>query len=255
MNLFCRCIIAYSMKRRLDLILSEKNYFNSRSKAQVHILAGEVYVNGRKECVPSKLVDLESVIEIKYLSENFVSRGGQKLVAALNHFKINVEDKICMDIGASTGGFSDCLLRFGAKKIYTVDVGYGQLDYKLRNNLKIVNIENTNARYITTSTIDDFVDIIVMDVSFISITKFDSFFEIFTAANNEYVGLIKPQFELGKSKLGKHGIVKDSSDRIRAVEQVSNFLKTFYNSVSDAIESPIKGSKGNTEYLIYCKNI
>jgi 23S rRNA (cytidine1920-2'-O)/16S rRNA (cytidine1409-2'-O)-methyltransferase len=159
-----------------------------------------------------------------------------------------------MDIGASTGGFSDCLLRFGAKKIYTIDVGYGQLDYKLRNNPKIVNIENTNARYITTSAIDDLVDIVVMDVSFISITKFDSFFEIFTATNNEYVGLIKPQFELSKNKLGKHGIVKESSDRRDAVERVSNFLKNFYNFVSDAIESPIKGSKGNTEYLIYCKN-
>ena len=242
------------MKNRLDSILFERNYFDSRSKAQVHILAGEVYVNGQKECVASRRVDVESIIEIKLLSENFVSRGGRKLSKAIDYFGIKVKNKTCIDIGASTGGFTDCLLRTGAKRVYSIDVGYGQLDYKLRNDHRVINMENTNARYISTDFIDLHHDIIVMDVSFISITKFGDFFKKFTTNNNEYVGLIKPQFELSKEKIGKNGVVKNSQYRHEAVGNVSLFLKNFYNFVSKTIESPIKGAKGNTEYLIYCRN-
>ena len=242
------------MKRRLDLILFDRKYFDSRSKAQVHVMAGEVYVNGMKERVPSKLIDSNSTIEIKYLSENYVSRGGHKLIAAIEHFNVKTENKICMDIGASTGGFTECLLRNGARKVYSIDVGYGQLDYKLRNDKRVVNIENTNARHINNKTIRDDPDLIVMDVSFVSITKFDGLFDSFSTKNNEFIGLIKPQFELSKNKIGRNGIVKNSSYRKESIDKVVSFLENYYRFVGQTIESPIKGAKGNVEYLVHCKN-
>ena len=163
------------MKKRLDSYLVEKNFFESRAKAQVHILAGEVYVNNEKVLVSSKLIREPCDIEIKFLSDNYVSRSGIKLKSALDNFNVSANDKVCIDVGASTGGFTECLLRDGAKKVYSVDVGYGQLDYKLRSNNRVINLEKTNARYLTTKEIPDSIELIVMDVSFISITKFDSF--------------------------------------------------------------------------------
>jgi len=244
------------MKKRLDLILIEEKYCSSRNKAQVHILAGEVFVNGNKECVPSKLIDTNSTIEMKYLSDNFVSRAGEKLLSAIENFNIDIKDKICIDVGASTGGFTQCLLQAGAKKVYSVDVGYGQLDYKLRSDSRIVNLEKTNARNLDLSTISDNIDVIVMDVSFVSITKFDRFFYNFVKdkTKNVFIGLIKPQFELSKEKIGKNGIVRNSSYRQEAVKKVVGFIKDYYTFVSLPIASPIKGAKGNIEYLIYCKN-
>tara|TARA_B100000029_G_scaffold171554_1_gene167896 strand:- start:27114 stop:27851 length:738 start_codon:yes stop_codon:yes gene_type:complete len=244
------------MKKRLDLILIEEKYCSSRNKAQVHILAGEVFVNGNKECVPSKLIDTNSTIEMKYLSDIFVSRAGEKLFSAIENFNIDIKDKICIDVGASTGGFTQCLLQAGAKKVYSVDVGYGQLDYKLRSDSRIVNLEKTNARNLDLSTISDNIDVIVMDVSFVSITKFDRFFYNFVKdkKKNVFIGLIKPQFELSKEKIGKNGIVRNSSYRQEAVKKVVGFIKDYYTFVSSPIESPIKGAKGNIEYLIYCKN-
>ena len=243
------------MKKRLDLLLVEKGLFGSRNKAQVHILAGEVYVNKEKVLISSKVVDIESHIEIKLLSENYVSRGGLKLAKAVSYYNLNIKNKICLDAGASTGGFTDCLLREGAKRVYSIDVGYGQLDFKLRNNNKIINLENTNVRYLSRENILDDIDLIVMDVSFISITKFSNFFKEFTKENNEFVALIKPQFELSKEKVGKKGVVQEAQSRQLATKNVKEFLQAYYEHISEVIESPIKGAKGNIEYLVYCNNI
>ena len=242
------------MRKRLDLTLLERGFFSSRSKAQIHILAGEVFVNNEKITSSSRLIDEAAEIEIKLLKDNFVSRGGLKLYEALNHFKINVNDLVCLDIGASTGGFTDCLLRKKAKKVFCVDVGYGQLDFKLRENTKVKNLERTNARYLTKEEIPEKIDLIVMDVSFISITKFESFFKEFADKNSLFIGLIKPQFELSRDKLGKNGIVRNPKYRQEAKENIINFLKGFYLNILEPIESPIKGSKGNIEYLVCGRN-
>ena len=242
------------MRKRLDLLLAERNIFPSRNNAQVHVLSGEVFVNSEKVLVPSKLIDDKSVIEIKLLKNNFVSRGGLKLEKAIKFFDVNPEGKVCLDIGASTGGFTDCLLKKGASKVYCVDVGYGQLDYNLRNNPKVINYERLNARYLKKELIDDEIDIIVMDVSFISITKFEDFFNEFSNKENIFLGLIKPQFELSQEKIGRNGIVKEQSYRDLAIEKVQIFIQGFYKNVAIPIESPIKGTKGNVEYLIAGKN-
>ncbi len=215
------------MRKRLDLILFERGFFSSRNKAQIHILAGEVFVNNEKITSSSRLIDETAEIEIKLLKDNFVSRGGLKLDEALNHFKININNLVCLDIGASTGGFTDCLLRKKAKKVFCVDVGYGQLDYKLRENTKVKNLERTNARYLTKEEIGEKIDLIVMDVSFISITKFESFFKEFADKNSLFIGLIKPQFELSRDKLGKNGIVRNPKYRQEAIENIINFLNGF----------------------------
>ena len=242
------------MKKRLDLLLVEREIFSSRTRAQVHILSGEVFVNHQKELVSSKLIDVNSSIDVKLLKDNFVSRGGLKLEKALEVFNLTIENSTCLDIGASTGGFTDCLLRKKAEKVFSVDVGYGQLDFKLRNNPKVINLEKTNARYLTRVMIEDDIDLIVMDVSFISITKFDNFFSEFTSKRNAFIGLIKPQFELSRDKIGKNGIVREDKYRKEAVSKVTKFLQGFYSNVKAPIESPIKGAKGNTEYLIFCQN-
>lgn len=242
------------MKKRLYLLLVEKGFFDSRSKAQVHILSGEVFVNNEKVFIPSRLVNINVDISIKFLKDNFVSRGGLKLQEALNYFDVNIKEKVCLDVGASTGGFTDCLIRAGAKKVYSVDVGYGQLDFKLRENEKVINIEKFNARYLTRKDLSDKVDLIVMDVSFISITKFEDFFKEFATNDNFYIGLIKPQFELTSNKIGKNGIVKKKEYHSEAIENVRVFLSNFYSNISKEIESPIKGAKGNIEFLIFCKN-
>ena len=242
------------MRKRLDLTLFERGFFSSRNKAQIHILAGEVFVNNEKITSSSRLIDETAEIEIKLLKDNFVSRGGLKLDEALNHFKININNLVCLDIGASTGGFTDCLLRKKAKKVFCVDVGYGQLDFKLRENIKVKNLERTNARYLTKEEIGEKIDLIVMDVSFISITKFESFFKEFAHKNSLFIGLIKPQFELSRDKLGKNGIVRNPKYRQEAIENIINFLNGFYLNILEPIESPIKGSKGNIEYLVCGRN-
>tara|TARA_A100001234_G_scaffold78867_2_gene69830 strand:+ start:17256 stop:17987 length:732 start_codon:yes stop_codon:yes gene_type:complete len=242
------------MKKRFDALLVEKSLFESRAKSQLHIMAGEVYVDGFKETKPSKLININSKIEIKLLKDRFVSRAGEKLSKAIEFYKVDVDSKVCLDIGASTGGFTQCLLNNGAKKVYSVDVGYGQLDYNLRINSKIVNLEKQNARYLKKNDIDDEIDLIVMDVSFISITKFSDFFNEFTHENISYVGLIKPQFELQRDKIDKGGIVNNSKFRSDAITSVRDFLKKYFTNVHDTIDSPIKGTKGNQESLIFCSN-
>ncbi len=241
------------MKIRLDQLLQKKGLTESREKARALILEGKVIVNGQKIEKPGTLVDENS--EIKLCGEilPYVSRGGLKLQAAIQRFGINVKDKVALDVGASTGGFTDCLLQQGAKRVYAVDVGYGQLAWKLRNDPRVIPIERTNIRYMEKDKIPEPIDIAVVDVSFISLTLVIPKTLEFLKTTGEIVSLIKPQFEVGKGEVEKGGIVKDREKRTRAVNKIEAFMKEINLEVIGVIESPVKGQKGNIEYLMYCK--
>ncbi len=242
------------MKKRLDTILTEKNIVESRHKAQAMILAGQVFVNNIKVNKPGKKFTEDIEIEIKALPK-FVSRGGLKLEYALNQFNVEVRDKICMDVGASTGGFTDCLLQYGANKVYAIDVGYGQLHYKLRNNPKVINIEKCNFRYIKSNKILDLIDLCTIDVSFISLKLIVPKCLDFLKDNGEIIALIKPQFEAGKDEVGKGGIVKDSNIHEKVISNLKDFFSSINLSILGLVESPILGQKGNKEFLIYLKKL
>ncbi len=241
------------MKKRLDTILTEKNIVESKHKAQAMILAGQVFVNNIKVDKPGKKFTEDIEIEIKAFPK-FVSRGGFKLEFALNQFNVELRDKICMDVGASTGGFTDCLLQYGAKKVYAIDVGYGQLHYKLRNNPKVINIEKCNFRYIKSNRILDLIDLCTIDVSFISLKLIIPKCLDFLKDNGEIIALIKPQFEAGKDEVGKGGIVKDPIIHKKVISNLKDFFSSINLSVLSLVESPILGQKGNKEFLIYLKN-
>ena len=218
-------------------------------------MSGNVFIEEKKIDKPGYQVLKNCNIVVKRnKNDQWVSRGGYKLDKAINYFNLDCKNIVALDIGSSTGGFTDVLLKKGAKKIYSVDVGYGQLDFKLRENTKVKNLERTNARYLTKEEIGEKIDLIVMDVSFISITKFESFFKEFAHKNSLFIGLIKPQFELSRDKLGKNGIVRNPKYRQEAIENIINFLNGFYLNILEPIESPIKGSKGNIEYLVCGRN-
>ncbi len=240
------------MKKRLDTILTEKNIVESKHKAQAMILAGQVFVNNIKVDKPGKKFTEDIEIEIKAFPK-FVSRGGFKLEFALNQFNVELRDKICMDVGASTGGFTDCLLQYGAKKVYAIDVGYGQLHYKLRNNPKVINIEKCNFRYIKSNRILDLIDLCTIDVSFISLKLIIPKCLDFLKDNGEIIALIKPQFEAGKDEVGKGGIVKDPIIHKKVISNLKDFFSSINLSVLSLVESPILGQKGNKEFLIYLK--
>jgi 23S rRNA (cytidine1920-2'-O)/16S rRNA (cytidine1409-2'-O)-methyltransferase len=241
-----------SKKIRLDKLLFEKSLVESREKAKALILAGDVLVNGAVVDKAGSLVTHDVALEIKSRIP-YVSRGGLKLEHALHEFRINVTNKIAMDAGASTGGFTDCLLQNGARKVYAIDVGYGQIDIKLRNDERVVLLEKTNIRYLEKEKVEDEVDIAVIDVSFISLLKVIPKVLEFLKSKGEMVALIKPQFEVGKKDVGKGGVVKDESKRLAAVEQIRRASEEMGLTVSGVTESPIKGPKGNVEYLIYLK--
>ncbi len=240
------------MKKRLDTILIEKNIVESKHKAQAMILAGQVFVNNIKVDKPGKKFNEDINIEIKSFPK-FVSRGGLKLEYALTQFDIEVKDKICMDIGASTGGFTDCLIQYGAKKVYAIDVGYGQLHYKLRNNPKVINIEKCNFRYIKSDKIIDIIDLCTIDISFISLKLIIPKCIDFLKEKGEIIALIKPQFEAGKSEVGKGGIVKDPEIHEKIILNLKKFFFSINLQVLGLVESPILGQKGNKEFLIYLK--
>ena len=228
------------MKKRFDSILVEKNFFNSRTKSQVHILAGEVYVDGVRETKPSKLIDEDADINLKLISDKYVSRSGEKLSSAINKFEIKVHSKICLDIGASTGGFTECLLKNSAKKVYSVDVGYGQLDWNIRNNVCVEVLEKTNARYLDSDIISDKLDAIVCDVSFISLKKVIKPNIKFLKTKGWLISLIKPQFEIGKDLLGKGGIVKNAEHHQMVVDDIRVFFENEIDlSIKGIIDSPI----------------
>lgn len=239
-------------KKRLDLILVEKGFFNSRQISQTNIMCGNVLVNGIKILKPGEKINFNSDIRIINQKENlFVSRGGMKLKKAIDEFNINLNEKICFDIGASTGGFTDCMLGQGASKIYAIDVGYGQLAYKLRTHERVVVLERTNVRYVDENFFEDKGDFASIDVSFISIEKILCKVRNFLNENGKIVALIKPQFEAGKGKVNKKGIVKDKETHFEVINRILEFLKLNRFGILGLTFSPIRGGDGNIEFLVY----
>ena len=239
-------------KKRLDARIVELGLCESREKAKAAIMAGDVYVNGQKALKAGDTVRDEDQIELRGGME-FVSRGGYKLKKAMAVFPITLTDKICMDIGASTGGFTDCMLQNGAAKVYCVDVGYGQLAWKLRSDERVINLERTNIRYVTEEQIPDHPDFASVDVSFISLKLVLPVVYTLLAATGACVCLIKPQFEAGREKVGKKGVVREQSTHVEVVEAIVAFARETGFTVAGLDYSPIKGPEGNIEYLLYLK--
>lgn len=242
-----------SNKDRLDKLLVMRGLTVSRDRARALIMSGSVYVNGIKATKAGELVDVLAKIELKASDIPFVSRGGLKLQSALDTFRIDLTDKICMDIGASTGGFTDCMLQRGAKKVYSIDVGYGQLDYRLRNDQRVKNIEKTNFRYIQKSLIDDVIDFVAIDVSFISVLKILPKVSEFIHDSSQIVCLIKPQFESAKGEVGKGGVIRDDVRRSEILQKTIAGIEALGYEILGIIQSPITGQKGNIEYLTLLK--
>ncbi|MBQ6065180.1 MAG: TlyA family RNA methyltransferase [Clostridia bacterium] len=239
-------------KKRLDALIVELGLCESREKAKSAIMAGDVFVNGHKALKAGDTVRNDDKIEVRGGME-FVSRGGYKLKKAMAAFPINLTDKVCMDIGASTGGFTDCMLQNGAKKVYCIDVGYGQLAWKLRSDERVVNLERTNIRYVTREQIPDAPDFASVDVSFISLKLVLPVAYGLLNDAGECVCLIKPQFEAGRDKVGKKGVVREKSTHVEVAEAIVAFAKKTGFTVAGLDYSPIKGPEGNIEYLLYLK--
>ncbi|MBQ7637540.1 MAG: TlyA family RNA methyltransferase [Clostridia bacterium] len=237
-------------KKRLDVFLTEEGFFDSREKARAAVMAGLVYVNSQKASKPGDAVRADDKIEVRGGAE-FVSRGGHKLKKAVEVFLLNLNDKVCMDVGASTGGFTDCMLQNGAKKVYAVDVGYGQLAWKLRNDERVVNLERTNIRYLTREQVPEPLDFASVDVAFISLKLVLPVAYEFLSGEGECVCLIKPQFEAGREKVGKKGVVREKSTHVLVVEDICSFALTLGFRIKGLDFSPIKGPEGNIEYLLY----
>ncbi len=231
-------------------MLVEKGLAQSREKAKALILSGNVYVNNQKVEKAGELIDCDAQIEVKE-PLRYVSRGGLKLEKAINFFKIDVTNKIALDIGASTGGFTDCLLQHGAKKVYCVDVGYGQLAWKLREDPRVINFERTNFRYFEREKIPDEIDIVVCDVSFISLTLIANKIKEFMTEGTEGILLIKPQFEAGREEVGKKGVVRSKQTHVNVIRKVVNCYFSLGLGIKGLTHSPIKGPEGNIEYLLY----
>lgn len=241
------------MKERLDVLLVKRGLAASREKAKAMIMEGNVYVNEQKEDKAGSMFVQEVQIEVRGRTLKYVSRGGLKLEKAVKQFTISLQDKICMDIGASTGGFTDCMLQNGAKKVYAVDVGYGQFAWQLRQDERVVCMEKTNIRYVTPQDIEDVLDFASVDVSFISLTKVLGPARELLAAGGELVCLIKPQFEAGREKVGKKGVVRDKKVHLEVVEKVTACAKELGYTVLHLDFSPIKGPEGNIEYLMHLR--
>lgn len=240
------------MKERLDVLLVSQGLAASREKAKTVIMAGDVFVNGQREDKAGSVFDPEKcTIEVRGKQLKYVSRGGLKLEKAVEEFDLGLPGKICMDIGASTGGFTDCMLQNGAVKVYAVDVGHGQLDWKLRNDERVVCMEKTNFRYMQPSDIEDEIDFESCDVSFISLTKIFLPARALLKDEGRIVCLIKPQFEAGKEKVGKKGVVRDKAVHREVVEKIVKFAKICGFIILRLDFSPVKGPEGNIEYLIY----
>lgn len=240
------------MKERLDVLLVKQGLAESREKAKAVIMAGEVFVHGQREDKAGAMFDESKVtITVKGSSLRYVSRGGLKLEKAMACFPITLEGDICMDIGSSTGGFTDCMLQNGAKKVYSVDVGHGQLAWKLRQDERVVCMEKTNFRYLTRDQIADDLDFASVDVSFISLTKILLPAWRLLKCGGQMVCLIKPQFEAGREKVGKKGVVRDPAVHREVIAKVMDFAALLHFSVLGLTWSPIKGPEGNIEYLIF----
>ena len=225
----------------------------SREKAKAYIMSGDVYVNGQKEDKAGTMFQETVKIEVRGNTLPYVSRGGLKLEKAMNNFGVSLEGKVSMDVGASTGGFTDCMLQNGAVKVYSIDVGYGQLDWGLRNDPRVVCMEKTNIRYVTPQDIADRLDFASVDVSFISLTKVLGPARELLNDNGEMVCLIKPQFEAGREKVGKKGVVRDKAVHEEVIHKVIDFAMEIGFHILNLEYSPIKGPEGNIEYLVYIR--
>lgn len=242
------------IKKRIDQLLVEKQLVETRTKGKAMIMAGQVFVDEKQINKSGEIFKEDVKIKVKNLQPEWVSRGAFKILHALNNFNIEINNKTCLDLGASTGGFSQVLLKKGAKKIYSVDVGKNQLHEKLQIENKIINIEKTNARYLTSATIKDKIDIIVCDVSFISMIKVIEPCLKFLTNNGQIIALIKPQFEAKKKEI-KKGVVLDKNVHLRICDEYKKwFEENCLMKVIGLVESPIQGPKGNKEFLIYCEN-
>lgn len=238
-------------KERIDVLLVEKGFFESREKAKASIMAGVVYVDEQKVDKAGEEVAIDSKIEVRENICPYVSRGGLKLEKAVNSFGVELSGKVCMDIGASTGGFTDCMLQNGAVKVFSVDVGYGQFAWKLRQDPRVVCMERTNIRYVTDEQIGEKLDFASIDVSFISLTKVLPVAFNLLKDDGEVVALIKPQFEAGREQVGKKGVVRDSAVHKEVIEKVIAFSRELGFCVKNLSFSPIKGPEGNIEFLLY----
>lgn len=241
------------MKERLDVLLVKKNLAESREKAKAVIMAGIVYVDDQKEDKAGSMFEETAKIEVRGSTLKYVSRGGLKLEKAMTHFGVTLDQKICMDVGASTGGFTDCMLQNGAQKVYAIDVGYGQLAWKLRTDTRVINLERTNFRHVTREQVTEQVNFASVDVSFISLTLILPVAHSLLSEDGEMVCLIKPQFEAGKGMVGKRGVVKDPRIHRDTIVKVIDFSVESGFSVLGLTFSPVKGPEGNIEYLIHLK--
>ncbi len=243
------------MKVRLDVFLMENGYAESREKAKSMIMAGIVYVNNQKSDKAGNEVSEKDEIEIRGEKLKYVSRGGLKLEKAIVKFGINLENLICGDFGASTGGFTDCMLQNKAQKVYSVDVGYGQLAWSLRNNPAVVNMERTNIRYLTKDDIKEDLNFVSVDVSFISLKLILPVVYNLLSEAGECICLIKPQFEAGRDKVGKKGVVKDKNIHLEVVNKIILFSKKIGFNIRNLTYSPIRGPEGNMEYLLHISKL
>lgn len=241
------------MKERLDVLLVKRNLAESREKAKAYIMSGIVFVNGQREDKAGSSFDDTSLIELKGLAMKYVSRGGYKLEKAIEQFGIKLEGKVCMDVGSSTGGFTDCMLQNGAVKVFAIDVGTNQLAWKLRTDERVISMEKTNIRYVTPEEIGQAVDFVSIDVAFISLSKVLEPVRALMAEGAEIVCLIKPQFEAGREKVGKKGVVREKSVHEEVIVQVITMAAATGFLLMNLDYSPIKGPEGNIEYLLYAK--
>lgn len=242
-----------SEEDRLDTMLLKKGLVTSRQRAQAFIMEGKVWVNGKRAEKSGARIKADAEVEIKGREFPYVSRGGAKLEKALTHWEVKVSGKIFLDVGVSTGGFTDCLLQLGAAKIYAVDVGYGQLAWKLKCDERVINLERNNVRYLTREKLKDELDGAVIDVSFISLKKvIPKVFELIKKGG-VIVALIKPQFEVGKGEVGKGGVVKDAKKHKEVIDAISSFARSLALQVIGILESPLLGPKGNKEFFIYLR--
>ena len=239
------------MKKRLDLLMVERALAPSREKAKAYIMSGDVYVDGQKEDKAGTMFKETVKIEVRGNTLPYVSRGGLKLEKAIKNFDVNVEGKVCTDVGSSTGGFTDCMLQNGAVKVFAIDVGRGQLDWKLRQDPRVVCMEKTNIRYVTPEDLGEEIDFSSVDVSFISLTKVLLPIRNYLKEDGQIVALIKPQFEAGREKVGKKGVVREKSTHYEVIEMVLSYALSIGFSVLNLDFSPIKGPEGNIEYLVH----
>lgn len=241
------------MKERLDVLLVKRNLAESREKAKAIIMSGNVFVEGQREDKAGTAFSEEVQIEVKGHALPYVSRGGLKLEKAIADFDVSVEGKVCTDVGSSTGGFTDCMLQNGAVKVYAIDVGRGQLDWKLRQDPRVVCMEKTNIRYVVPEDIGEEIDFSSIDVSFISLTKVLEPIRNYLKSDGEIVALIKPQFEAGREKVGKKGVVRERGTHHEVIDKVATYANSIGFAILNLGFSPIKGPEGNIEYLIHLK--